>query len=212
MTKYNLIYADPPWQYSNQATRAATKNHYPTMTFQELKSLDIKSIADDNSMLVMWYTAAFASEAIEIAKAWGFTIKNMKLFTWVKLNKNYHQNITKSMKKSGCMNADDVFNLISDQLRFGLGNYTRANSEDCLIAVRGKGIQRINKSVSQIILAPIGEHSAKPPEARDRIVQLYGDIPRVELFARQNVTGWDAWGNECKNDIELQEMNNDTAT
>ena len=206
MTKYNLIYADPPWQYSNQSTRAATKNHYPTLTFQELKSLDIKSIADDNSILIMWYTSAFARQADALATHWGFEVKTMKLFTWVKLNKNYHQNITKSMKKSGCMNADDVFNLISDQLRFGLGNYTRANSEDCLIAVRGKGIQRINKSVSQIILAPIGEHSAKPHEARIRLERLYGNVPRVELFARQNVNGWDAWGNECINDIELQEV------
>lgn len=206
MNKYNLIYADPPWQYSNQSTRAATKNHYPTLSTQSLKTLPINKIADNNAILVMWYTSTFSREAISVAEAWGFRVRNMKLFTWVKLNKNYHQNITKIMKKQGCMNADDVFNLISDQLRFGLGNYTRANSEDCLIAVRGKGVKRINKSVSQIILAPIGEHSAKPPEARDRIVQLYGDIPRVELFARQNVGGWDAWGNECKNDIELQEV------
>lgn len=203
MKKYNLIYADPPWQYSNQSTRAATKNHYPTMTFQELKSLNIKSIADNNSILIMWYTSAFARQADALASHWGFEVKTMKLFTWVKLNKNYHQNITKQLKKHGCMNSEDVFNLINDQLRFGLGNYTRANSEDCLIAVRGKGIQRINKSVSQIILAPIGAHSAKPQEARDRIVQLYGNVPRVELFARQNVNGWDAWGNECINDIEL---------
>ncbi|MCX8580117.1 DNA methyltransferase [Gilliamella sp. B3482] len=203
MKKYNLIYADPPWQYSNQSTRAATKNHYPTMTFQELKSLNIKSIADNNSILIMWYTSAFARQADALASHWGFEVKTMKLFTWVKLNKNYHQNITKQLKQHGCMNSEDVFNLINDQLRFGLGNYTRANSEDCLIAVRGKGIQRINKSVSQIILAPIGAHSAKPQEARDRIVQLYGNVPRVELFARQNVNGWDAWGNECINDIEL---------
>lgn len=203
MKKYNLIYADPPWQYSNQSTRAATKNHYPTMTFQELKSLNIKSIADNNSILIMWYTSAFARQADALATHWGFEVKTMKLFTWVKLNKNYHQNITKQLKKHSRMNSEDVFNLINDQLRFGLGNYTRANSEDCLIAVRGKGIQRINKSVSQIILAPIGAHSAKPQEARDRIVQLYGNVPRVELFARQNVNGWDAWGNECINDIEL---------
>lgn len=205
MKKYNLIYADPPWQYSNQSTRAATKNHYPTLKTQSIKKLPIPKIANDNSVLAMWYTSAFALDAIEIAEAWGFRVKNMKLFTWVKLNKNYHQNITKQLKKHGCMNSEDVFNLINDQLRFGLGNYTRANSEDCLIAVRGKGIQRINKSVSQIILAPIGAHSAKPQEARDRIVQLYGNVPRVELFARQNVNGWDAWGNECKNDIELGE-------
>ena len=201
--KYKIIYCDPPWQYKNQKTRAATNNHYPTLSIQDLKSLNIKSLADDNSVLIMWYTDTFAKEAIELSKAWGFKVKKMKLFTWVKLNKNYHQNITKSMKKLGCMNANDVFDLISDQLRFGMGNYTRANSEDCLIAVKGKGVKRVNNSVSQIILAPIGRHSEKPQEAKDRLELLYGDIPRIELFARKNVGGWHAWGNECKNDIQL---------
>ena len=151
----------------------------------------------------MWYTSAFAREAMELASAWGFTIKTMKLFTWVKLNKNYMKNITKNMKKHGCMNSSDVLYLINDQLRLGLGNYTRANSEDCLLAVRGKGVKRVNNSINQVILAPIGRHSEKPLEAREKLELLYGNIPRIELFARQNVDGWHAWGNECNNNIQL---------
>lgn len=201
--KYKIIYCDPPWQYKNQKTRAATNNHYPTLSLQDLKSLNIRSIASDNSVLAMWYTSAFAREAMELASAWGFTIKTMKLFTWVKLNKNYIKNITKNMKKHGCMNSSDVLYLINDQLRLGLGNYTRANSEDCLLAVRGKGVRRVNNSINQVILAPIGKHSEKPLEAREKLELLYGNIPRIELFARQNVDGWHAWGNECNNNIQL---------
>lgn len=201
--KYKIIYCDPPWQYKNQKTRAATNNHYPTLSLQDLKSLNIRSIACDNSVLAMWYTSAFAREAMELASAWGFTIKTMKLFTWVKLNKNYIENITKNMKKHGCMNSSDVLYLINDQLRLGLGNYTRANSEDCLLAVRGKGVKRVNNSINQVILAPIGKHSEKPLEAREKLELLYGNIPRIELFARQNVDGWHAWGNECNNNIQL---------
>lgn len=201
--KFSLIYADPPWQYKNQATRAATNNHYQTMQLQELKSLNIKSIAEKNSILVMWYTAAFSRQAEALATCWGFDIKTMKLFTWVKLNKRYIDNINKQLKKSGVSCADDVLNLISGQTKFGLGNYTRANTEDCLIAIRGEGLPRQNKSVSQVIYAPISKHSEKPHEARVRLESLYGDVNRVELFARNSFDGWDAWGNECDNTIEL---------
>lgn len=203
MNKYKIIYCDPPWQYKNQKTRAATNNHYPTLSIQDLKSLNIRSIASDNSVLAMWYTSAFAREAMELASAWGFTIKTMKLFTWVKLNKNYIKNITKNMKKHGCMNSSDVLYLINDQLRLGLGNYTHANSEDYLLAVRGKGVKRVNNSINQVILAPIGKHSEKPLEAREKLELLYGNIPRIELFAQQNVDGWHAWGNECNSNIQL---------
>ena len=71
MKKYNLIYADPPWQYSNQSTRAATKNHYPTLKTQSIKKLPIPKIADDNSVLTMWYTSAFARQNVIGWDAWG---------------------------------------------------------------------------------------------------------------------------------------------
>ena len=78
----------------------------------------------------------------------------------------------------------------------GLGNYTRANAEICLLGTKGKGLPRISRSVRQILDNRIEEHSKKPDEARDRIVELFGDIPKIELFARQTVEGWDCWGNE----------------
>ena len=109
-------------------------------------------------------------EALETIKHWGFKYSTLG-FVWVKRNKK----------------ADTCF--------FGLGNYTRANSELCLIATKGK-IKRISKSVSSVIDARIMEHSRKPDIVRDKIVELMGDLPRIELFARQSVEGWDCWGNE----------------
>ena len=87
-------------------------------------------------------------------------------------------------------------------LFFGLGRWTRGNTEPCLIAVKGKP-KRINNSISQLIIEPIGKHSQKPDIVKDKIVSLIGDLPRVELFARQKTDGWDVWGNEVESDIRL---------
>lgn len=83
-----------------------------------------------------------------------------------------------------------------------LGDWTRANAEICLLDVKGKP-KRISKSVRQIIDSPIEYHSKKPDEVRDRIVELIGDLTRIELFARQETKGWDVWGNEVECDITL---------
>lgn len=84
-----------------------------------------------------------------------------------------------------------------------MGYYTRANNEICLLATKGKPLKRINRNVEQIILSPIREHSRKPDEVRQRIVNLFGDLPRVELFARNTTEGWDVWGNEVQSTINL---------
>ncbi|RKS87287.1 N6-adenosine-specific RNA methylase IME4 [Orbus hercynius] len=198
--KYSLIYCDPPWQYSNQATRAATNNHYPAMTLDDLKKLPIQNITEDNAVLFMWFTGPMTKEAIELVESWGFKLKTTKGFTWIKLNKNYDSILAKFLLVVR-LPFIEVLQKISF---FGLGNHTRTNSEDCLIAIKGKGIERQNKSISQVIYAPIGRHSEKPKEARDRLDMLYGDVPRIELFARNNFEGWDVWGNECDNSIEME--------
>ena len=114
--------------------------------------------------------------------AWGFEYKSIG-FLWVKLNKS----------------GKGFF--------FGLGRWTRGNTEPCLIAVKGKP-KRISASVSQLVLSPLKRHSEKPAEVRDKIVQLLGDLPRVELFARQKVDGWDSWGNEVECDVEIKQNEN----
>ena len=119
----------------------------------------------------MWATFPMLREALEVIEAWGFTYKTVA-FNWVKQNKT------------------------GAGLFWGLGNWTRSNSEICLLAVKGKP-RRMSASVHSVIFSPVQQHSRKPAEARDRIVELMGDLPRIELFAREAAPGWDAWGDEA---------------
>lgn len=169
--KYQIIYADPPWNYSNKVSNGAAVNHYSTMTFKEIESMPVNQLADDDCVLFMWVTFPILDKALEVIKAWGFKYKTIG-FNWVKTNKKQ-----------------------TDKYFFGCGNWTRANSEICLIATRGKP-KRANASVSQIIAEPIQHHSKKPDVVREKIVELMGDLPRIELFARNTTDGWDVWGNE----------------
>jgi len=170
MVKYNIVYADPPWSYRTWNAKGGHKSasaHYTTMSVEDIKALPVQNLAADDCALFLWATYPNLPEAFSVITAWGFTYKTVA-FTWVKINKNGTPFV-------------------------GLGYWTRANAEICLLATKGS-IRRVNKSVQQVILSPRREHSRKPDEARDRIVQLMGDIPRIELFARQNTPGWDVWG------------------
>lgn len=97
----------------------------------------------------------------------------------------------------------DFLALLNTQSRMNGGNYTRANTEDVLIAVRGNGLERLSASIKQVVYSPLGEHSAKPWEVRHRLELLYGDVKRIELFSRKDLEGWDTWGNECGQSIKL---------
>lgn len=180
--KYPIVYCDPPWNFRTYSDKGKEKksaeNHYPTMTKKQIQDLDIPSICEKDCALIMWITFPCMEEALELLKKWGFTYKT-NLFTWIKLNKK------------------------ADTLMWGCGYYTRANAEICILATRGKPLKRMSRSVHQVIMSKVREHSRKPDEARERIVQLFGDLPRIELFARQKHEGWDSWGNEVENSIEL---------
>lgn len=149
----------------------ATK-HYNCMKKEDIYEMGqtIKNITADDCVLFIWITFPCLLEAIETIKQWGFKYSTIG-FTWVKKNKK------------------------SNSWFWGLGNWTRANAEVCLIATKGRP-KRISKSVHSVIDSRIREHSRKPDEARERIVELMGDLPRIELFARQHAEGWDCWGNE----------------
>lgn len=171
--KYNIIYADPPWRYTGWIKgNRGVEIHYPTMKEEEIISMKdtIKSISDDNCIIFLWITFPCLIEGLKVMKEWGFKYKTCG-FNWVKRNKK------------------------SDTWFFGLGSWTRANSELCLIGTKGT-IKRKSRRVSQIIDTHIEEHSKKPAIVRDKIIELVGDLPRIELFARQTVKGWDCWGNE----------------
>jgi len=177
---YNIIYADCPWQYkvwSKKGQGRSAENHYPTMRIEDICALPVSSIAAPDCALFMWVTFPTLPDAFKVLEAWGFTYKTVA-FVWVKRNR----------KSPGWF--------------WGLGHWTRANAEMCLLATKSKP-KRISAKVHQIIDSPVEEHSKKPDETRRRIVELVGDLPRIELFARQTAPGWDAWGNEVKSNITL---------
>lgn len=184
--KYQIIYADPPWEYrlfSRKGTSRTAASHYDTMRLVDIYELPIYKIADKNCVLFLWATLPAIKEALHTIKFWGFDYKTVG-FVWVKKNKK------------------------KDSWFWGMGTWTRANAELCLIATKGN-IKPISHSVHQIIDSKIREHSKKPDEVRKRIVELMGNLPRIELFARKNnelfneFDGWDVWGNEVESDIDL---------
>lgn len=178
--KYNIIYADPPWTYNDkaQAGNRGAGFKYPLMTIDDIKSLPISNLAADNCYLFCWVTFPLLQEGLDTIKAWGFEYKTIG-FNWIKTNKK---------------NTSTLF--------WGMGNHTRACGEICLIGVKGKP-QRVSKSVHSVVMSPIQAHSKKPDIIRDRIVQLCGDLPRIELFARNATLGWDVFGNQVEGSVVL---------
>jgi N6-adenosine-specific RNA methylase IME4 len=148
------------------------------MTLEQIKALPVESIADENSVLLLWAIDPLLNKAFDVIMSWGFTYKTVG-FYWVKTN----------IKAAGFFT--------------GLGYYTRANPEQCLLATKGKPLARLDRGVRKLVVEPRGKHSQKPPVVRDRIVKLFGDLPRVELFAREKASGWDAWGNEVESNLWL---------
>lgn len=181
MKKYQIIYADPPWKYSlwsDTATgRSLSEGHYDTMDLIDIATVPVKDIADKDCALFMWVTFPTFPMALKLIKAWGFQYKTAA-FVWVKKNKK----------------ADSWF--------WGMGSWTRANAEVCVIATKGYP-KRISKSVHSVLDDKFTRHSQKPDSARKRILDLMGDLPRIELFAREKAEGWDVWGNEVESDISL---------
>ena len=178
MKKYQIIYADPAWQYDDKSlNRGGAERHYRTMPAKDICGLPINDIAENDCALFMWATFPKLQEALDVIKAWGFEYKTCA-FVWVKTNKRTNP------KQLGFL-AEESFDSF-----WGMGRWTRSNAEICLFAVKGKP-KRESAGVHQIIYSPISRHSAKPKETREKIIALCGDIPRVELFAREKPEGWD---------------------
>jgi len=181
LKKYKIIYADPPWSYNDKSMhRGGAERHYNTMSFEEICNLPVQKISADNSVLFIWATFPQIDKALEVINSWGFIYKTCA-FNWIKTNK---------------VNKNTLF--------WGMGWHTRANSEVCLIGVKGKALKRKAKNIHQVVVAPVSKHSKKPDEVRKNIVKMYGyTYPRIELFAREKIRGWDVWGNEVKSSIKL---------
>jgi len=176
--KYKIIYADPPWVYrdTSKSHGGGAESHYICTPTSELSKLSIP--AEEDSVCLMWVTYPQLEEGLKLLKAWGFLFKTVA-FTWIKKNKK------------------------TDGFFFGMGRYTRANPEICLLGVKGKGVKRISASIPNLQIYHRREHSQKPDEIKEQIVSLFGDLPRIELFARNKTEGWDVWGNEIINSVEI---------
>lgn len=204
MNRYSLIYADPPWNYQNKASNGAASNHYDTMKLENIKRLPVWQLAADDAVLAMWYTSTHIEEAFALAEAWGFDVRTIKGFTWVKFNELAEDHFNKALRDGEIHDFYDLLDILNKQSRMNGGNYTRANTEDVLFAVRGAGLERLKRNIKQVVYSCLGEHSEKPWEVRHRLEQLYGDVPRIELFSRGDAPGWHHWGNENpRNDIAL---------
>ena len=180
--KFSIIYADPPWTFrtwSNKGKGRSAENHYNCLSLKDIQSLPVADLADDNCALFLWSTDPLLPQALDLIEKWGFNYKTIA-FVWAKLNKNAPATL---------WTEADFFT--------GMGYWSRANPELCLLSTRGKP-QRKSTSVKRLVIAPRREHSRKPDEVANRIVTLMGDVPRVELFARTRRPGWCSWGNEVE--------------
>lgn len=179
--KYQIIYADPPWSYADEKANDPRLGGitYPTMELEHIKSLPVSDISYENCALALWATMPLLKEGIEVIEAWGFRYITC-LFNWIKLNPT-------DTSQRFCITEADIYS--------GLGHWVNGNAELCLFGKKGNP-ERKTKDVKQVQIWPRAKHSAKPPQIRNEIVRLFGDLPRIELFARQKTEGWDVWGNE----------------
>ena len=183
MKKYQIIYADPPWSFYNKIPQDSNRNpreisQYDIMTTEEICSLPIKNITSENCILFLWITDAHLPEGLEVIKRWGFKYKTIG-FIWKKLTCN-------------------------GNLRRGVAPYTMKNCELCYIGVKGAFTKYLkDRTINQLVEAKMSKHSKKPKDVRDNIVKLCGDLPRIELFAREKIEGWDVWGNEVESNIDF---------
>lgn len=183
--KYRIIYSDPPWTYRDRKCGSSkfgkgSVGTYGCLSTEAVCRIPVRDWAAPDSVLLLWTTWPHLLSAREVISAWGFEYVTLG-FLWVKTNR------------------------VSGEPFFGTGFYAKSNSEPCLLAKRGKGVRPVTNSISQILEglgemavspARVGPHSSKPAMVRDRIVDLFGDVPRLEMFAREKASGWDAWGNE----------------
>src|ERR1017187_320133 len=179
-SKFGAILADPPWRFKTYSKKGRNRcpdwkpfegspsRHYETMGIDDIRALPVQNLADDDCCLFLWFSWPMLADALCVIDSWGFKYKTCA-FAWIKLTADGHP-------------------------AMGSGYWTRANSEACLLATRGKP-RRINADVRQAILEPRREHSRKPDCVHERIERLVRG-PYLELFARQQRPNWTVWGNE----------------
>jgi N6-adenosine-specific RNA methylase IME4 len=171
MEKPKLMVIDPPWLWSARSVKGEDRSpRYPRMSLELLKTLPISDALDKDAVVLLWVTDPLLHQAMEVVKSWNLTFKTV-CFYWTKA------------KPSG-------------KEHMGGGYYTRANPEQCWLLTKGKGLPRCSRAVRRWIHAPVRSHSEKPEEFFARVDKLFGDVPRLEMFARVARDGWISLGNE----------------
>lgn len=178
--RFGVIYADPPWKFLSlwkTDTGLGNRNaDYRTMSVEQIAELPVADLAAPDCLLFVWGIWILLPQVVDVVKAWGFEYKSCA-FDWMKANA---RNID--------MFRDDC------DVQMGLGYWTRANTEYCLLGTKGSP-KRLSKSVRQGIIEPRRDHSRKPDCVYERIERLVAG-PYLELFARSTRPGWTSWGNE----------------
>lgn len=188
--EYDVILADPPWEFktwSEKGQGRSASRHYPILSIEDLCNLPVREIASENCALFLWTTwPTIYKYPLRIFESWGFTYRT-EAFVWVKPLADF------STKESAVIWA------------MGTGYYTRANSEPCLLAVKGR-MPVADRGVISIICEPRGKHSEKPHQQYSVIERLYPNMRYIELFARTKRPGWHVWGDEVESDIDLEAL------
>jgi N6-adenosine-specific RNA methylase IME4 len=178
--RFDIVYADPAWTYYGSQTKngAAGKHYKTSMTPEQINALPVKSLFRDpkHGAAFVWATCPLLPLAIDAGRAWGLHYRGVA-FNWVKTRKD-----------GGVIGAQGV-----------PPTATKPTSELCLLFTtckKGRPFKLMSSKVPQVVLAPRGAHSEKPALVRDRIVEVYGDRPRIELFSRHQVDGWERIGDQ----------------
>lgn len=184
---YQIIYADPPWKFGDKTVNrghggrfeSLDDYQYKTMDTEDICRLPVANLSAEDCALFIWSTDSHIPDCLNVIQSWGFTYKTIG-FYWLKMDK--------------------------DNLRpkSNIGKWTQKYIEPCLLGTKGRMANYLqDRAVPQLIMNPRNQHSQKPAITREYIVRLFGGLPRIELFARRKVEGWDCWGNEVEGDIEL---------
>ena len=204
--KYNVVYSQTSLSYNDKANAGnrGASHKFDVVDKDDLIAYDFKDKLATNCMLFMWATFPNMADTLEVMKAWGFQYKTLG-FLWLKLNKNTNiisnrlLSNTKGTMNSNGMMEHDVNDVMENLLFLGMGNWTRSNAEMCLIGSRGT-LTRNDASIRNTIFSPLEQFGKKPDCVRDKIDKLCGNVPKLEIFARENHRGWDSVGTEIWGD------------
>ena len=206
--KFQAIIADCPWEYADRRlTRQdggqarfgyGAINHYDQMRTLDICDLDVQSVTAERCHLYLWATMPLLPDAMQVMTSWGFKYSTVA-FCWIKMNKKRWRDAVGDVLQTQMFGGDVVTGFLDALTFFGPGFYTGSNIELVLLGTRGQPFAHAEgHKASQIVYAPIGEHSAKPDEVQRRIEWMYPDaLPRLEMFGRRARKRWTVVGNEA---------------